>query len=237
MTQAGFLPLDFQRHPEVEMRDRARAFYEEMRRRRSVRHFSPEPVPRELIELAILTASSAPSGANRQPWKFVAISDPQTKKQLREAVEHEEKLSYESRMPQEWLDALHPLGTDWHKPYLEVVPWVVIVFEETHGLGPAGQLVKNYYVKESVGIACGFFLAALHHMGLVTLTHTPSPMSFLGRLCARPENERACMLFPIGYPARDAHVPNLRKKSLDEVTVWITTEPPDIDRNTSPSPH
>lgn len=222
MREPRFIPLVFDRLPEAEMLRRAAAFHAAMASRRSVRHFAPDPVPRELIELAIRTASASPSGANRQPWTFVAISDPEAKRSLREAVEQEERLSYERRMPEEWLEALEPLGTDWHKPYLEVVPWIVVVFEQVQGRSEEGQPVKNYYVKESVGIACGLFLAALHQMGLATLTHTPSPMGFLAKLCGRPENERACLLFPIGYPAPDARVPNLRKKSLDEVAVWIT---------------
>jgi nitroreductase len=223
MHNPRFVPLSYERLGEADMLRRAREFHAEMMGRRSVRHFSADPVPRELIELAIQTAATAPSGANRQPWKFVAISDLATKRRLKEAVEEEERLSYESRMPDEWLHALEPLGTDWHKPYLEIVPWIVVVFEEMYGLGAEGQTIKNYYVKESVGIACGLFITALHHMGLVTLTHTPSPMGFLARLLGRPENERPYILFPIGYPASDALVPDIRKKSIAEVAVWDPT--------------
>ncbi len=220
MTEPSFIPYRPQRLDESEMLRRAAAFYELMDGRRSVRHFSSEPVPRESIELAIRTASTAPSGAHRQPWRFVAIDDPGTKQQIRVAAEEEERLSYEGRMPPEWLAALAPLGTDWHKPYLEIVPWIVVVFEEQHGLTDDGKVRKNYYVKESVGIACGLFIAALHNMGLVTLTHTPSPMGFLSKILQRPENEKPYILFPVGYPAPEAKVPDITRKALDEVTIW-----------------
>jgi nitroreductase len=222
MTDPAFIPYRPPRLPEPEMLHRARDFFARMNQRRSVRQFSDEPVPRELIELAIAAASTAPSGAHRQPWRFVAVSDPAVKKEIRVAAEAEERESYEGgRMPPEWLEALAPLGTDWHKPFLETVPWVVVVFEEHHGLTPEGRPRKNYYVKESVGIACGLFIVALHHMGLATLTHTPSPMGFLSRILGRPENEKPYILFPVGYPAADAQVPNLRRKSLEEVAVWV----------------
>ncbi len=193
--------------------------------RRSVRHFSPDPVPRGLIERAIRTASTAPSGAHRQPWRFVAISEPRIKRAIRIAAEREEELSYGGRMSEEWREALRPLGTDADKGYLEIVPWIVVVFEERYGLSEAGETIKNYYVKESVGIACGLFIAALHSMGLATLTHTPSPMGFLSRILGRPANERPYILFPIGYPAADARVPNIRRKSLEEVAVWNPAAP------------
>jgi nitroreductase len=200
---------------------RGRAFFEEMDGRRSVRAFSPDPVPREAIKWAIRTASTAPSGAHRQPWKFVVVDDPAIKRQIRAAAEEEERQSYEGgRMPPEWLEALAPLGTDWHKPYLETAPYIVVVFEETYGFDEEGGRRKNYYVKESVGIAAGLFIAALHQMGLVTLTHTPSPMKFLSRVLGRPDNERPFVLFPVGYPAPDAHVPQLERKPLDEIAVW-----------------
>lgn len=220
MADHPFVPYPFERLPESEMLRRGRELYAELSGRRSVRHFAPDAVPRELIELAIQTGSTAPSGAHRQPWKFVAVSDAETKRQIRVAAEAEERQSYEGRMAPEWLQALAPLGTDWHKPYLETVPWVVVVFEETHGVGPGGETVKHYYVKESVGIACGLFVVALHHMGLATLTHTPSPMGFLSRVLGRPANERPYILFPVGYPSADARVPDLRRKTLDEVSVW-----------------
>ena len=192
-----------------------------MSARRSVRFFSSDPVPRELIELAIQTASTAPSGAHRQPWKFVAVGDPALKREIREAAEREEHESYVGgRMPAEWREALLPLGTSWEKPYLETVPWIVVVFEEIYGLGPDGSKRKNYYPKESVGLACGLFVAALHRMGLATLTHTPSPMAFLSRILGRPANEKPFILFPVGYPADDCTVPDLRRKDLEDVAVW-----------------
>jgi nitroreductase len=203
------------------MLERARSFYEELDRRRSVREFSPDPVPRELIETAIRAASTAPSGAHRQPWRFVVVGDPAIKRQIRAAAEDEERESYlGGRMPPEWLEALAPLGTSWEKPFLETVPWLVVVFEEMYQLLPDGSKRKNYYPKESVGIACGFFIAALHHMGLATLTHTPSPMGFLSRILDRPANEKPFILFPVGYPAAGSEVPDLHRKSLEEVSVW-----------------
>lgn len=215
------IPYRPERLPEEEMLRRARAFYEEMDARRSLRFFSPDPVPRELIELAIRTASTAPSGAHRQPWKFVVVGDPAFKREIRIAAEAEEHESYVGgRMPPEWREALAPIGTDWQKPYLEIVPWIVVVFEELWGTLPDGGKRKNYYPKESVGIACGLFIAALHRMGLATLTHTPSPMAFLSRILERPANEKPFILFPVGYPAPDCEVPDIRRKRLEEVAVW-----------------
>ncbi|MFQ5655131.1 MAG: nitroreductase family protein [Planctomycetota bacterium] len=222
-----FVPHRPDRLPEAEMLRRAEEFYLQMDRRRSVRHFSPDPVPRELIEQAIRTASTAPSGAHRQPWRFCAIDDPEIKHRIREAAEREEHLSYEQRMPKEWGAAVRPLGTTAEKPYLETAPWLVVVFEECHGHKPDGSVRHNYYVKESVGIACGIFITALHQMGLATLTHTPSPMRFLSRILGRPDNERPMILFPIGYPAEDAVVPELVRKSLDEVALWNPRGTPD----------
>jgi iodotyrosine deiodinase len=216
-----FIPYRPERLPEEEMLRRARDFHAEMDRRRSVRDFSPDPVPKELVEIAVRTASTAPSGAHRQPWKFVVVGDPEVKRQIRLAAEAEEHESYVGgRMPPEWLEALVPLGTSWEKPYLEIVPWIVVVFEELYEVSPEGGKRKNYYPKESVGLACGLFVAALHRMGLATLTHTPSPMAFLSRVLDRPSNEKPYILFPVGYPAPDAEVPDLRRKSLDEVSVW-----------------
>ncbi|MBL7979376.1 MAG: nitroreductase family protein [Bacteroidetes Order II. Incertae sedis bacterium] len=214
------IPLAFERLPEAEMTKRASDFFQLMNKRRSVRFFSDAPVPRVCIERAIQTAGTAPSGAHRQPWKFVAISNASLKHQLRVAVEAEERRSYESRMPQEWLKALAPIGTNWEKPFLEQAPWLVVCFEEVHGVTPDGGKQKNYYVQESCGIACGLFIAAIHHMGLVTLTHTPSPMGFLSTLLKRPANERPFMLFPVGYPAMDATVPDFARKPLAELSVW-----------------
>ena len=206
-----------------ESQGRAAAFYEQIDARRSVRDYSSDPVPRELIETAIRAASTAPSGAHRQPWQFVAISDPALKSKIRQAAEEEERISYlEGRMPDEWLDAVAPLGTDWRKPHLEDAPWLVVVFAELFGVRGDGSKRKNYYVKESVGIACGLFIAALHDMGLATLTHTPSPMKFLGELLERPPQEKAFILFPVGYPADDATVPDLGRKTLEEVSVFKT---------------
>ena len=208
------------RSPE-EMQQQAEEFFAEMNSRRSVHEFSAAVVPRRLIELAIATASTAPSGAHRQPWKFVAINDSDLKRQIREGAEKEEYESYEGgRMPNEWRQAVAPFRTNWEKPFLETAPWLVIVFEELYGFDGTGKQRKNCYVKESVGIACGLFITALHHMGLATLTHTPSPMHFLNDLCGRPENERPFILFPIGFPASDAQVPELRRKSLEEIAVW-----------------
>ncbi len=220
MTEYPFIPHHIERFEAEEMRRRSDSFFELMDRRRSVRDFTDQPVPRELIESAIRTASTAPSGAHRQPWRFVVIGDPEIKREIRIAAEAEERKSYEERMPDEWLQALAPLGVDWHKPFLEVVPWIVVVFEQLFGLDEAGNKTKNYYVRESVGIACGMFITALHQVGLATLTHTPSPMRFLSQILGRPKNEKPYILFPIGYPAPDAKVPDLRRKTLEEVAIW-----------------
>jgi len=220
-----FIPYRPQRPDPEEMHRRARDFFAEMDARRSVRHFSPDPVPRELIELAIRTASTSPSGAHRQPWRFVAVDEPELKKEIRIAAEAEERKNYQGgRYPEEWIEALEPIGTTWKKPYLETAPWLVVVFEELYGYDEDGSKRKNYYVKESVGIACGMFITALHHMGLSTLTHTPSPMRFLGEILGRPKNEKPYILFPVGYPADDAQVPDLTRKSLDEVALWNPRE-------------
>lgn len=216
------IPYQPPRLPVEEMTDRAQSFYEEMNRRRSVRMFSDEPVAKELVELAIITASTAPSGAHRQPWRFAITGEPELKRQVRQAAETEESMNYEGgRLPEHWREALAPLGTDADKSYLETVPWIVVLFEERHGYFPDGSFRHNYYVKESVGIAAGLFLAAIHHMGLATLTHTPSPMAFLGRVFGRPENERAFCLFPVGYPAPDCVVPDLDRKPLEDVIVRL----------------
>ncbi len=216
----SFVELDFERYPPDEMHQRATEFYESMKGRRSARVFSDEPVPRELIDLAIQTAGTAPSGAHHQPWTFVVIGDPETKRQIREAAEAEEQQNYEGgRIGKEWRKALEPLGTTAEKPYLERVPWIVVVFEQRFQRTATGEKRHNYYVKESVGIACGMFIAALHTMGLATLTHTPSPMAFLSRLLERPDNERPSILFPIGYPEPGSVVPDLDRKSLQEIAV------------------
>jgi iodotyrosine deiodinase len=222
MSEHSFINYNLTRLVDEEMRRRADEFYELMSQRRSVRHFSSEEVPRELIERAIETASTAPSGAHRQPWRFVAIGNAEIKRQIRVAAEEEERISYESgRMPQEWLDALAPFGTNWEKPFLEVAPWIVVVFEEMYGTNTDGSQRKYYYVKESVGMACGLFIAALHNMGLAALTHTPSPMAFLSRILKRPPNEKPYVLIPIGYPADDARVPLLKRKMMDDIATWL----------------
>jgi len=204
-----------------EMQRRARAFYQFMNRRRSVRAFSDRPVPRELIEYAIMTANTAPSGAHRQPWFFVAVDDPALKGQIREAAEKEEWVSYEGgRMPLKWRAALAPFGTDWQKPFLEIAPWLVVCFKQSFGFDAGGEKITNYYVNESVGIACGVFITAIHNMGLVTLTHTPNPMGILSKLLQRPENEKPYILFPVGYPAEGVEVPDIERKQLDEIVQW-----------------
>lgn len=216
-----FVPYRPVRLPlEVSLR-RGQSFLASMSARRSVRQFSAEPVPREAIELAIRTAGTAPSGAHCQPWKFVVVDDPAIKLRIRVAAEQEERRSYEGgRMSDEWREALAPLGTDWRKPYLETAPYLVIVFEETQGTFPDGRTRKHYYVRESVGLSCGLFIAALHQMGLCTLTHTPSPMGFLREILGRPKTERPFILFPVGYPAADAEVPDLQRKPPSELMLW-----------------
>ena len=221
------IPLEYERLPEAEMAARGSAFFERLARRRSIRHFAPDRVPRELVELAIAAANTAPSGANRQPWHFVAVSDPALKAEIRRAAEAEEREFYEGgRAPPEWLAALAPLGTDWQKPFLETAPWLVVVFKQVHALGSDGAKLTNYYVNESVGIACGFFIAALQEIGLATLTHTPQPMRFLGRILDRPDNERPFILFPVGYPAPGCQVPAISKRSVAEVSTWIEGSAP-----------
>lgn len=223
---AQFIPLNFKRLPPEEQLRRSREFLERMQARRSVRHFSTEPVPYELIRSAVAAAASAPSGANQQPWTFVVVSSPEIKRQMRIAAEAEEKESYERRMSAEWLEALAHLGTDWHKPHIEDAPYVIVVFRQAYGLKTdpeTGQQVriKHYYSEESVGIAVGLLLASLHLAGLATLTHTPSPMAFLSEVLGRPENERAYVLIPVGYPAQEAEVPDISRKGLDEVLVQV----------------
>ncbi|GAA2033570.1 nitroreductase family protein [Nocardiopsis rhodophaea] len=215
-----FIPYRPERYPEEEMLRRGRGFYELMDQRRSVRFFSDAPVPRECVELAVRTASTAPSGAHQQPWKFVVIGDAETKKRVREAAEAEERQNYEGgRLPPDWREALAPLETTSDKAYLETVPWLVVCFAEKYEPRPDGGKRKHYYVNESVGIACGMFIAALHTMGLSTLTHTPNPMAFLTEICERPSNERPYILFPVGYAADDAEVPDLVRKPLSDVLI------------------
>jgi len=216
-----FHPLDWRRESESAQLEAIRSFDATMRCRRTVRHFSTEPVAPELIDRAIAIAASAPSGANQQPWRFIVVTDPAKKHEIRLAAEAEEKENYEHRFPPEWLAALAPFGTDWHKEFLEIAPVLIIVFRLDYGLTEDERKTKHYYVAESVGIAAGFLLAALHIAGLATLTHTPNPMGFLTRICGRPANERPFLLIPVGYPAPDAIVPEIHKKPLDEVRVWL----------------
>jgi nitroreductase len=214
-----FVPLEFERLSEDEQLERSRQFLAEMGRRRTVRNFARDPFPVELVENAIAAAATAPSGAHQQPWTFVLVSSPELKRRIREAAEEEERVSYESRMPDEWLEALRRLGTDWRKPHLEDAPYLIVVFEQAYGLRRDGTKVKHYYVRESVGIAVGLLLASLHRAGLATLTHTPSPMKFLREVLGRPENERPYVVVPVGYPASGCEVPDLERKALDDVLV------------------
>lgn len=214
-----FEPLEFEERPPEEMLARAEAYYRLMDRRRTVRDFSDRPIAREVMELAIRTAGTAPSGAHKQPWHFALVGDAETKSKIRAAAEKEEKESYERRMPQSWLDDLKPMGTDWEKPFLEICPWLIVVFAKAWDppAEPGGERRKNYYVPESVGISVGMLLAALHNAGVATLTHTPSPMGFLKSVLGRPENERAYMLIATGYPAEGCEVPSLTRKPLEAI--------------------
>ena len=222
MTRAHFVPLDQYRElPVEEMRDAAREFLESMRRRRTVREFSDRPVPRDIIETCLLAAGTAPNGANRQPWRFVVVGDPEIKREMRRRSEIEEKAFYEERAPAEWLEALEHLGTDEHKPFLERAPWLIVVFAERYEVLPDGRTLKNYYVTESVGIATGILVTALHRAGLVTLTHTPSPMKFLNELLDRPDNERPFLILVVGYPEDGATVPEITKKPIEDIAVFI----------------
>ena len=213
----------YDERPLEEMRRRVEEFHAEIRRRRSVRDFSPRPFPLDIIEEAVRAAGTAPSGANMQPWHFVAVTDPDLKRRIREGAEEEEREFYRGRAPREWLDALAPLGTDEHKPFLEVAPCVIVVFALSYGALPDGRKVKNYYVQESVGIAVGLLIAALHHAGLATLTHTPSPMAFLNGILGRPANERPYLILITGYPADGARVPVAggRKKTFPEIATFM----------------
>lgn len=212
------IPLSSYEAPSPQdMKASAQAFRQTMERRRTVRDFSNRPVPHEVIEECLLAAGTAPSGANLQPWHFVAVSNPKIKAQIRRAAEKEEHEFYQRRAPQEWLEALAPLGTDEHKPFLETAPYLIVIFAQRYGLLPDGRKVKNYYVEESVGIATGMLISAVHHAGLVSLTHTPSPMGFLNKILERPEHERPFLVLVVGYPSEDAKVPEIGKKSLSEM--------------------
>ena len=215
-------PLDeYREYPIEEMRARLAEFYEDLKRRRSVRDFSARPVPRDVIETALRTANTAPSGANLQPWHFVVVSGAATKKKIREAAETEEREFYEHRASAEWLAALEPLGTDADKPFLETAPYLIAIFLQKFGELPDGRKVKHYYPTESTGLATGLLIAALHRAGLATLTHTPSPMKFLNEILGRPKSERPFLLLVVGYPSRDARVPDIGRKALAEFTSWV----------------
>jgi nitroreductase len=220
MNHHAHIPLAFEELPTEEMTERALRFRQQMTRRRTVRDFSDKPVPRSLIEDCVMTAATAPSGANQQPWTFVCLSDAATKREIRIAAEEEERSFYAGRASSEWLEALAPLGTDADKPFLETAPWLIAIFAQRYGARPDGSRIKHYYVPESVGIATGLLIASLHNAGLATLTHTPSPMGFLNSICGRPESEKALILLVTGYPADAAHVPDTRRKEADEVIVW-----------------
>ncbi|MBY6190022.1 nitroreductase family protein [Microbulbifer agarilyticus] len=216
-----FIPLQFEQLDDATKAARAKAFYEQMKQRRSVRNFSSAPVPRAVIEDAVRTAGSAPSGANMQPWHFCVVESEAVKKEIRIAAEAEEREFYERRASEEWLDALAPLGTDAHKPFLETAPYLIVIFLKKFSQGEAGEQLKNYYTSESVGIATGMLLAALHNAGVATLTHTPSPMKFLNQILVRPSDERPYMIVVAGLPEDGAEVPAIQKKPLEEIAEFI----------------
>jgi iodotyrosine deiodinase len=221
MPDHASIPLAFEALAPEDSLARVKAFAGHLRKRRTVRDFSPTPVAREIIETAIAVAGTAPSGANQQPWTFVAISDPAIKVRIRTAAEAEEKAFYDGRAGEEWLEALEHLGTDWQKPFLETAPWLIAIFQQRWGIGPDGRKIKHYYAPESVGIATGFLIAALHQAGLATLTHTPSPMGFLNDICGRPDNEKAVILLVVGQPAPGCRVPAIGKKPFTEIASFL----------------
>lgn len=222
MTKSKFIPYSaYREYPLKEMKQRAQTFREDMQRRRTIRTFSSRSVPRDIIEECLRAAGTAPNGANMQPWQFVVVSDPDVKKQIREGAEKEEREFYERRASEEWLEALAPLGTDWQKPFLEDAPYLIVIFGLSNTILPDGEKRKNYYVTESVGIATGILIAALHHAGLASLTHTPSPMAFLNKILKRPVNERPFLVLVVGYPAESTTVPDISKKALDEIATFI----------------
>ncbi len=216
----SFIPYNSLHYSEDETLTRSEAYYHYMEKRRSLRDFSDRPVPKEVIENIILCASTAPSGAHKQPWTFCVVADPVIKSAIRKAAEEEEYTNYHGRMSEEWLKDLAPFGTDWEKPFLEIAPYLIVVFKKSYDLTPDGKQAKNYYVTESVGLAAGFLLAAIHQAGLVALTHTPSPMNFLQKILERPENERPFLLIPVGYPADDAQIPDIQRKVKEDVLFW-----------------
>ena len=221
MAKPTFLPLSYYKErPVEEMRRRARAFHEQLSKRRTVRDFSDRPVPRDIIEECLLSAGTAPSGANQQPWHFAVVTDAAIKKTIREQAEEEEQAFYSGRAPDEWLEALSHLGTDEHKPFLEIAPYLIVVFAQNHGVAPDGSTYKHYYVSESVGLATGLLIAAVHNAGLVSLTHTPSPMAFLNDILHRPSHERPFLILVVGYPADDVKVPKIEKKTLEDIATF-----------------
>lgn len=222
METANLVPLpSYIEYSLQEMRSRAKTYHEDLLRRRTVREFSDRKVPKDIIELCIKAAGTAPSGANKQPWHFVAVSDPLLKNKIRVAAEEEEREFYSGRAPKEWLDAVSPFGTEEHKPFLEKAPYIIAVFAKSYDAEPDGKKSKNYYVQESVGIATGILISAVHNVGLVSLTHTPSPMNFLNQILGRPENERPYLILVVGYPAEDAMVPEITKKSVKEIATFL----------------
>ncbi len=221
MPEARFVAVStYREYPLPEMRHRAAELAADLARRRTVRQFSDRPVPREIIEDCLRAAGTAPSGANMQPWHFVVVSDPEVKRQIRETAEAEERKFY-ATAPRAWLDALAVLGTDEHKPYLEIAPYLMVIFAQRYGIGPDGRRLRHYYVQESVGIAMGLLIAAVHHAGLVSLTHTPSPMGFLNTILGRPASERPELILVVGYPAPEAVVPVIEKKSLEQIATFV----------------
>ncbi len=222
MTKARVVPLtSYCECPPQQMKERAAAFRADMQRRRSVREFSSRPVAREVIEECLLAAGSAPSGANMQPWSFVVVGDPAVKRRIREAAEEAEREFYHAKAPDEWIEALSPLGTNEQKPFLEAAPYLIVIFAQTYGVLPGGLKRKHYYVRNSVGIATGILIAAIHNAGLVCLPYTPSRMDFLNRILARPENEQPFLILVVGYPAEGAMVPDISKKPLDEIARFV----------------
>lgn len=219
MNSQAFIPLVYQEVTEEALLQKSRSFYEQMNNRRSVRHFDTKEVPKEVIQNIILTAGTAPSGAHKQPWTFCAVSNAELKLAIREAAEKEEYLNYTKRMSEQWLKDLEPFDTDWQKPMLTDAPWLIVVFRKAFDVVD-GEKKKNYYINESIGLACGMLLSAIHHAGLVALTHTPSPMQFLVDVLQRPQNEKAFLLIPLGYPAKNCEVPKLERKTLDEISVF-----------------
>lgn len=214
-----FIQYTHKTYSDEEMVRRSSEYYHWLNQRRTVREFSDQPIPLPVIENLLLAASTSPSGAHKQPWTFCVVSNAHLKREIRLAAEKEEKESYENRMSPEWIDDLKPLQTDWRKPFLEVVPYLIVVFKKAYDLTPDGKKKNNYYVNESVGLACGILLTAIHHAGLVALTHTPNPMNFLTTLLGRPENERPFLLIPVGYPKKETYVPKLERKNLNEIMV------------------